>query len=901
MSRYSFTPHIIRQQQKLRLYQLTALTLIVTTLSLAIFHYLPTATATETTSWSTTSDFATGSTTNTVITSADTVTLYAEEFEDDFGEGRTNLNTLSPTTITSENQLRIGRSIYTYGESSNPSLVDGDVQYTSLNYDKLYIATSDGFSVIDTKGTVTPNDDTSVGAYDASSTPALIPDSISHIEPWGDYIYAGGSYALHVIDTQGTEDQADDVVVTDYSHVVTNMDSLFVYHFFFEGDLLYLSTWSGVFVADTKGTPDPMDDTLSHSYRTNTSPAILSNGIYHSFLDTETNLLYMSTFEGVAVVDTNGTATSSDDVKFIDYTDESTPSLPPIFDSLDRLLTYHSQIVADVLYISSLGGLTAIDTKGTKTLVDDEKIGTYSTTSVPALNIGLVRSSFVIGDILYIDQISELVVIDTQGTKSLADDEIVKVYNSNSDPALPGGVRHPFIVDNKLYINGNSGLSVIDLNGGYLEQGQYQSDRRYAATIPTTSIVVSASVAADQEVSLQYRTGSTTNYWRDDFSTTTNRYAGDWLHLSPDFGLPAELVGFQATATTPEGTLEFSELALFEVFPGEGLASPLLVLPANTSTGSEMVLRVRVSSDEVQYDGEDGLALVPLFFNHDVSENTGLNFDTDFVNVDVNEWHILSIGERAWEAAPDGLFQPVYSAIIAVFDEDSWSSDDSLEIDWIEVIAPPTWGEWSDPCTLDTCPIDQALLENNDLIQYRLTLETDDPNTTPTVNSVTYRGDYASTGTYTSDLHDFARLVQPLTFNADVTTPASTTVSFEYSIDQGVSWQSITPGDLFPDDLQTDAIKWRANLSTTNPLVTPVINSVSIDWVALSTESTRLSILSPDQSIIDSDKDLADPKDHKGGGNSRPSREYVQTEIVRILRETVTILERIREIEEKGE
>jgi hypothetical protein len=95
----------------------------------------------------------------------------------------------------------------------------------------------------------------------------------------------------------------------------------------------------------------------------------------------------------------------------------------------------------DLLYVIGSAGVDVVDTAGTVTFTDDAVIDTYSTASTPALPSNVVRNIFLSGDVLYIGTNGDgLTVIDTNGTGAFGDDTLVGTYSTLSTPALPDDV-----------------------------------------------------------------------------------------------------------------------------------------------------------------------------------------------------------------------------------------------------------------------------------------------------------------------------------------------------------------------------------------------------------------------------------------------------------------------------
>ena len=94
---------------------------------------------------------------------------------------------------------------------------------------------------------------------------------------------------------------------------------------------------------------------------------------------------------------------------------------------------------------------------------------------------------------------------------------------------------------------------------------------------------------------------------------------------------------------------------------------------------------------------------------------------------------------------------------------------------------------------------------------------------------------YKSTGTFTSEISTATGIAIWKTFDADETLNAQT---IAYQIRTGTSvynasvaaWRDISPGALVSDTTDTYS-QWKADFSTTDNGVTPVLNSASIGWV----------------------------------------------------------------------
>ncbi len=214
------------------------------------------------------------------------------------------------------------------------------------------------------------------------------------------------------------------------------------------------------------------------SYAMETDPAVGNNHVYHSFLDETNNLLYASTYGGgLSVINTQGTVSPADDTLVTTYTTSSTPAIGDNY-------VYHSFLneTNNLLYVStSGGGLSVINTQGTVSPADDTLVTTYTTSSTPAIGNNYVHHSFLdeTNNLLYASTSGGLSVINTQGTVSPADDTLVTTYTTSSTPAIGNNyVHHSFLdeTNNLLYVSTYSGgLSVINLSS-YSASGTYLKD-----------------------------------------------------------------------------------------------------------------------------------------------------------------------------------------------------------------------------------------------------------------------------------------------------------------------------------------------------------------------------------------------------------------------------------------
>jgi hypothetical protein len=163
-----------------------------------------------------------------------------------------------------------------------------------------------------------------------------------------------------------------------------------------------------------------------------------------------------------------------------------------------------------------------------------------------------------------------------------------------------------------------------------------------------------------------------------------------------------------------------------------------------------------------------------------------------------------------------------------IWDSGTWQPDDTYEIAYLRIITPDGMGDWSTPCTATTCAIDPADLEGQSWLQYRLDLATDNPLETPTVSAVSLHEGYATSGVYTSETTRFSETRALTTFTPQTTLPTGTAITYEYSLDNGTSWQTLPSDFTFPRNTTTRSFAWRATLTTTNPSATPTLTSATL-------------------------------------------------------------------------
>ncbi len=275
------------------------------------------------------------------------------------------------------------------------------------------------------------------------------------------------SYGPATVDSQGIKagtgyfylDSTDPIVASTLNNSIEVDESL---------DLMYMSTNDGVRVIDIGDTTSPTDDAFLYMYSTTSTPALPHNEAHSVYIDSENHYLYVSTANGLAIIDRNGTVTQSDDQVLITLNSFSDPSIGGI--NIRSCFINHT---TDLLYINMAEGLSIIDTQGTASVADDLFVGTYDVVSTPALpGVSIWHSELdASGQYLFVAMYNTgLAVIDTNNTESIADDTLIKTYSTSSTPALFNNFVQHFQYDSAtglIYICSGSfdgGLSVFDLN-----------------------------------------------------------------------------------------------------------------------------------------------------------------------------------------------------------------------------------------------------------------------------------------------------------------------------------------------------------------------------------------------------------------------------------------------------
>lgn len=336
---------------------------------------------------------------------------------------------------------------------------------------------SKGYGTLDTLHPVQINTDGSlslpeVSAYDYTALDSELVDTnteyVSYVESL-DIAYFSTYDGLYGVGGMGTVDPSDDTLVAKYTETTSlalpsSYEVLNVYYNETD-ELLYVGLdGGGVCVIDTNGTATDTDDSLLFTYNDTSSPSLANNYVRRIEYNDEHGLIYASIAgSGIQVIDFNGTSTNfADDTISFTYSTLSTPSIPTNY----VYGTVYDD-VTNVLYaITRGGGVRSIDTKGTTNPSDDTVITTYNLSSSPALISDYIYDVQVYGDYLFIGE-EMLTVIDTKGTVTASDDTLLWRYGEGDNVTDILSVDS-FLYDesnNLIYISSEDAVFIVNTQG----------------------------------------------------------------------------------------------------------------------------------------------------------------------------------------------------------------------------------------------------------------------------------------------------------------------------------------------------------------------------------------------------------------------------------------------------
>lgn len=740
----------------------------------------------------------------------DFLTGYSENFEHD-------------VIVNSDGTVSLSK-YFSYNATSSPRIAENYL--VTINKDitsgLLYVGGSNkGLSVIDTKNTVTTSDDELVAVYDTDSTPAIPNNRINYtwLDNTNNLLYVHTNAGVTVINDQGTVTMDDDVLIGTYSTLSTpaipgnSMDHGWMDQ---STNYLYFSDYStGLTVIDTKGTfNDISDDTFVITYNNVSTPALSAINAVHSWKDDVTGFLYVSVNRstgGLNVIDTKMTTSTADDVLINVYNTFSAPTIHTNF-----IKSSYMSTTTSMLYLNG-SGVIIIDTNFTTSTVDDVAAGIITTAgtviagnysysfNVPN-NVNLIYDSYLDedSDYLYVYGWEGIGMVNTDGTATTVDDVLLYNFSTSTVLAMDGST-----IADALYDKDNNILYVAtDQNGLVAYNFEYNNDGEYLSplvAIASSSKTISwdVSTSTGTSIDIQTRTGSSTSYWEDEFddgaTSTVEDFSGGGMFSSVE-----ETGGI----LTMGGNDPYGWGASFFINTGMG--------DNYFATNSLVKIKIRVNTSDTDYT--DSITLD--------------DYETYFSFKGVNRWQIIEI--RAEEPFSKIGFEPVWS---------NWNpSTDSIEIDWIKIYTPNNWSSWSDVCSDNTGSL--LVYDDTDTyLQYKATLN--GSTNTPVLNSVTLSRGYESSGTYTSAIFDTGFSSDWGVISWSSTEAASTSMAIKVRTGNQANLsdasafsslsQTIVSGST---DISTLAgvtdenryIQFEATFISDNPLITPILSSLSIDY-----------------------------------------------------------------------
>jgi hypothetical protein len=167
----------------------------------------------------------------TVISATDIAGLKGQvELTTQSGEYKTGNEVLlkgfidsASTKVSKDGSIQLENAFHTYTSTTTPA-VTGNYPLSTFYHestDYLYVSTNNaGTLIFDTQGTTTMADDTSVGVYNTTSTPALPNNANTRalVDDDQNLIYIATSAGLVVLDHKSTNDPTDDTIVTNIEY-----------------------------------------------------------------------------------------------------------------------------------------------------------------------------------------------------------------------------------------------------------------------------------------------------------------------------------------------------------------------------------------------------------------------------------------------------------------------------------------------------------------------------------------------------------------------------------------------------------------------------------------------------------------------------------------------------------
>lgn len=734
-------------------------------------------------------DFSSGTATNVIANTSIKLEplVHVDQDAEDLKSGSSDRASLGGI-YRSNDGIKIGKS-YNYTKSSNPSISESNGAVSSLDVDPntgyLYVGTQYGGLYV-----INLETNTTIRRYTTTTSPAIPSVTATYesfFHPVTGYLYVATFGGVAVIDLE------NDTLIKTYTTASTpalpNNRVQDLYHDSVN-NYLYMSTYGGVAVLDLT------NDTIVKTYTTATNPAISSNSVRHSFVDLNTNYLYVSTYASsggsLSVIDlTNNTLLKT-------YSSALTPEI--ITNASPYIMKSYINPNDNYLYLTTGGGIFVVDQ------TSDILVRSYGATTSPSIYYNFLYDS-------YLDPSTNYLYANTAAfgvtVVDLNNNTVVKRYAINSQPSTVGNSGLKTLFDdesNKLFIGSWEGLSIIDLNDKYNLTGSYTSLPVRIQSDTFKKMEWQNNTSSGQNVSLSYRTGSSTAVWFDDFDDGTPSVTGN--PYSSIFK-----ISLYNKTEEKDGKLIFSDLN------GTDTSAIIFIETGITdnSFSSSSVSRLKIKNNI----SNSSTALTQFWL---VTQSGGSARGS--YSEDVNKWIYLDssffssgAGFSKFALYTDGILNPILST-------------DSLELDYISIELPTGWGEWQ---TCSSNPCDVTVGAQDEWIQYKATLTTTDTSSTPTLTSVSLRSEYNTSGTYISDVADGGGLTDWKTLDISSTTPTGTSINISTRGGDIASpdstwteWQGLSDSDIQTPDRRY--MQYKIDLSTTDSNITPEITSIGVNY-----------------------------------------------------------------------
>ncbi|NQZ18941.1 MAG: hypothetical protein HRT44_06770 [Bdellovibrionales bacterium] len=677
----------------------------------------------------------------------------------------------------------------------------------------------------DTQNTSDLSDDEFVGVIDSTLLPGLsVIDGFDEVnyDPTNNLLYIGSrgtdatnalnpNSGVAVINTQGTRDLSDDVLVGVYNStlmpalvnwsvadltIVPGWDGLIVSTFF--GDPLDRDD-TGVYIINRNGTETLADDVLEISYNEFSSPAVRGISFQRVQYDPATQwLLIASTrFGGFTGIDTQGTMDPSDDTLAFEYDETTTPTL---INNGSTVFDFDGD--DGILVINTLGAfgdpdtsVQVIDTQLTASRLDDVVIGTYKFSGT-ILELGSVNNN-----ILYSRETGQIFFSGTTGL------EVVSL-NDYANPVDDTLVSYPhissiwlnfFVAQDQgaLYVPSYTGFNVFPLNSSQVTRSSFASEPFPISGYDPLQFEVGADIPEGANLTVQYQTGSSATFIKDEFDDgVQDKFQDLYFWGAPD------------TVTESDGTVKIygrtgANNAYIWYNPG-------VVYPQGTKFRIRYRLVTGVTNPFATW--------VHIFdsFNYSLaSDNT------------TNEWKELEL-----TTGIAGLGFGIDMNCVTVV---GWNPiTDYMEVDWIVIEAPNS--VWDSPpvATLQDgyYRMNPEDLDGKDWVRYIATV--DKPDTLSSNVQLTKVGlseGFESNGSILYETYKL-RANKVVGFTVDAETPPGTSYEVLFSKDQGVTWETIAvDSEGFGKVEQTKGtMTFQVKLLTTNSHNSAVIKNFDVEF-----------------------------------------------------------------------